>query len=754
MQIKNINSLLAVTTALLAFFRVTGAPAAREAKARRGEAGGAEYAAVKLIRKAEDLLEAGEKERGVTMLRTVVRQYPAAKARYDAYLALGRHYFEERDQKQAIDALRHLTRLKKADEELSGKEKDMYLEALYLTGVCHFQARQYGTAFSVLRKITGNYPNTVWANQAFYYIGLSHFAQEHWDKAIKAFSLVGTFVDPDSPVLQYAEAGHRLNVKVMDGDLPVLHRLGRRITVSARTKHGDEETITCGPLAGDSSIFLGSIPTKTARAVKNDGTLQITGGDEIEISYYDDNTREGKKDVLKKKKVEVVSSGHLTFTLGTFDSKATAAFLGQPLFVRLRDVDLDVSPGADTARIKVLSRYERKETEEGGSLRTAVDVEKLMAEESEEDKFETREEIQLVLTETGEGDGPVHTGIFTGSILVRNEADGSQSPAGKDSLACAVGDEIAASYIDEIHAEGKAARDVKVKIEVMGEIDSRPLASQDVVADTLIRSRKELVEAEAYLELARIFKSMGLKDGAAMKAAEGLGRLEFTLNTETPVPASLKQKAFRLKWELHLAQDNLSGAMATCKVFNQLYPDSPIVDSALMGIAKVYIEKGEYDEAEKVYRQVLGLPASFSKAEAQFRIAELAEMKAKQADERRSDNAKEKAVKEYKLCAKKYPDSEYAGRSLAKVVDYHLETKDYVVANDLLEQIFMDYQDEDFLDSMLLKWVLAAYRMGNFKKAHDKCAELIFQYPGSPHAQKAKQLLPRIEQKLGINNKG
>ncbi len=49
---------------------------------------------------------------------------------------------------------------------------------------------------------------------------------------------------------------------------------------------------------------------------------------------------------------------------------------------------------------------------------------------------------------------------------------------------------------------------------------------------------------------------------------------------------------------------------------------------------------------------------------------------------------------------------------------------------------------------MLLKWVIVAYRLNDFQKAYDKCSQLLFEYPASPHAKKAKEILPRIEGKV------
>ena len=143
------------------------------------------------------------------------------------------------------------------------------------------------------------------------------------------------------------------------------------------------------------------------------------------------------------------------------------------------------------------------------------------------------------------------------------------------------------------------------------------------------------------------------------------------------------------------------------------------------------------------------MPNVHSGAEAQFLIAETLETMNEEAGTGKQSDA---AIAAYKRCAQKYPESEFAGPSLAKVVDYHIRTRDYVQADDLLTQIFLDYQDEDFLDRMLLKWVLVAFDRGDFRKAHDKCKQLMFEYPGTVYAQKAQEQLPKIESRLGIDS--
>ncbi|MBM4039640.1 MAG: tetratricopeptide repeat protein [Planctomycetes bacterium] len=716
-------------------------PAKAPGKAPAAKAEEDEFAARRLLKRAQDLLLAREVERAVKMFESVIEQYPQSPIRFEVYLALGKHFLEARDQATAISYLRRLGDLKQGEEEPSGDAKEMYLEGLYLSGVAQFQMRQYAAAFPILRKITNNYPNTVWANQSYYYIGMCHFAQGNWNKAIQALSLVGTFVDPKSPSVEYAEAGRRFFVKVEDTDLPVLHRLGKAVEVTLTTQSGDKETVACIPLAAEQGIFICSIPTDLTAAKPGDGVLQVVGGDTITTSYVDANTQEGQPNVTREKKVKVVSTAQLRFTLGTFESKASAAFLGQPLFVLLQDLDQDSSDKADTVAVRVRSRYREvvEEATAAEGLAAALDVREA------EERHVVRDEMTITLPELG--NAPVHTGRFGGSVRVEPFREGQPIDKTDQVLSCAMNDEIIVSYVDELHIGGAAPREITATVQVMGEIDSRPRATQNVVPDPVIRAKKELVEATAYLELAKIFKSMGLTKGAKEKSNEGLERVDNILRTESPIPSALKEEAFKLKWELYIAQDDFTNAVATCRLFNRLYPDSPFVDQALMGIGTIRLENKDYAEAIKVFQQILTMPASQVKAEAQFRIAECIEAQA--AARPRPANAPagppEAAIQQYKLCADRYPESPFAGQALAKLVDYHVENKDYARADDLLTQVFQDYPDGDFLDAMLLKWVIVAYRMNDFQKAYNKCSQLIFEYPASPHAKKAKEILPKIE---------
>lgn len=729
--------------------RPAGQPPAQPEAETRSAAGN--YAAIQLLRKGQELLDAGEHDRGAKILETIVEQYPADPIRFRAYLALGKHALSRSQQMEAIGYLRNLKALEQPGKELEGEDRDLFLESLYLQGMAYFQTRQYAQAFPLLRRITNDFPNTVWANQSYYYIGMCHFAQGNWNKAIEALGLVGTFVDDAGDELDYAEAGRRFYVKIHDTDLPVLEKLGEEVKVTIASKSGDAETVSLVPLPGDEHASLGSVATTLGAAVPGDGTLQVIGGDTISTSYVDGNTLEGKKDVARSRDVQVVGTATLAFTRGDFESPADAAFPGQPVFISLTDADLDVSAAADTTAVRVVARFKEEEPADAATA-TGVDMEQLLR--SEEDRWRIRDEITVSLSEfvsaaAGEQppSGPVHSGRFHGQFSLGRFVENQPVDQADQVLTVALGDELVATFADDRHIGGTAARTASATIRVAGEIDSRPRAVQYDVADPVVAAKKSLVEAEAFLELGRIFQAMGLAKGAKEKVAEGLTRVEPIIRQSGAIPAALTEQAFRTKWDLHIAAGDYEAAIKTCELFNKLYPESPFVDQALLQIGRITEEQKDVSRAIAVYRRILGLKTSQIKAEAQYRIARALESE-ETANGEPVPGAAERAIIEYKICAERYPDSPFAGESLGKLIDYHIEKKDNAAAAELLEQVFQDYPDAQFLDAMLLKWVMVAYRMGDVQKAHDKCTQLLFEYPASPYAERGRAIMPKIEAKL------
>jgi TolA-binding protein len=726
--------LLAAVAAQPVSAQVLRSPQERQAAAAQ-DPGENEAGAVRLLRTAQQYLENKEYERAVSILQSILERFPDSPVRHEAHLMLGRHYRDQQKFDKAVEHLRHVQILDQPGAVLDEAAKALVQETLYLLGACYYDMHQYDAAFPILRKLTRDHPSSVWANQAYYYIGMCHFMQKNWQKAIEALSLVGTFIDPSAPGTQLAEAGRRFYVRISDADLSVATRLGKEVSVELATRSGDRETLVAVPLTPNGDVYLGSIGTVIGAPKPGDLALQVTGGDEVTVSYKDANTRTGEYGVARQAKVGIVSTGSLEFTRGTYEDKAVAAFLNQPVFVALLDADKDTGPGAEEVEVRVRSIYKvrRDEMEESGN---ATRPAALLRAGSGESEFieKTRDEVTLRVRELGSG--AVRTGRFGATIELRAPDDAGANPSDAI-LTAATGDELVALYTDDRHLKGETPVEVSARTKVGGEIENRPKSTQYVVSDPVLLARKNLVESSAYLELGRIFRSMGLLAKAAEKCDQGLELLSPILRAQREIPPVLAQDAYRTKWELELAKQDFAGAMATCNVFSRLFPDSPIVDQALIGIGRIRLERKEYAEATQAFNQVLALPLSQAKAEAQFRIAETVELM--------NPENKALAIPAFKVCAERYPDSEFAGAALGKLVDHYIEAKDYRQAEEQIARVFEDHPDAKFLDGMLLKWVIVAYRMGDYAKSKTKCQQLLFEFPESPYAERAKTLLQQIE---------
>src|ERR1043165_686872 len=120
---RNNNAISAAILLLASCAVVCGEPPTRPAGRPDAAARESDYAARKMLEKAKDLLLANEQERGIKLIETLLDQYPKSPIRYQAYLALGKHYIDTRQQQKAINALRNLKDLEKKEAELGPDDK-------------------------------------------------------------------------------------------------------------------------------------------------------------------------------------------------------------------------------------------------------------------------------------------------------------------------------------------------------------------------------------------------------------------------------------------------------------------------------------------------------------------------------------------------------------------------------------------------------------------------------------------------------
>ncbi len=716
-----------------------------------------------LFEKAMELMEYKQYERGLAMLNAIVRDNQGSILAHRANMAMGKYYLSQNKPKESLNYFMLLTRVlapvpgEKPPEEIT----ELYHEALFQAGFSQYQAGQYGAAFPLLRQLTEVAGKSKWANMAYFYIGMSHYNLKNWNKAIDSLSLVGTEVEDSGEQLGRIEIGQRFYAKITDADVPVLRKLGQPVKAEVKVSNGDVEFLEGVPVAGKKDELLISAPTVIGLAKPNNGVLEVVGGCTVTVTYLDDSTMDGKKGVARTGTVRAVSTGTVGFFLGDYATPAYIAFPGQPQALVLRDADLDTSPAAEKVQVVVKSLQKIKAEEATSDAAAAIDI--FAVKDDEKDQWKERDSITLTLVEQGTN-AEIRSGSFIGKIKLVPISSNATISATDDVLHCDELDELSVSYTDKVHIYGEDPRESVARIKVSGSVNSGVTADQFVVFETLLKARKESVEAEALVGLGAIYKDMGLESRAAQRAAEALRKVDPIIVDRSKLPGEIVERAFKLKWESELLQDNFTAATATCLAFNRLYPESVLADQALMTLGRTLAQKGQYKDAVDVYARVLLLQNPISAAEAQFRIGETlqkqAETASAAADETNSkwgaggmsaatslQNRMGPAIAAYRKTFETYPESSFAAEALGRVVRHYVDTEDFAQASSLLENVFSNYPDAAYLDEMLMLWAKVAYKMGDAEMAKAKLRQLVFDYPSSKFVGDAQKKLSAMEAK-------
>jgi len=347
-----------------------------------------------------------------------------------------------------------------------------------------------------------------------------------------------------------------------------------------------------------------------------------------------------------------------------------------------------------------------------------------------------------------------HSGVFVGKTVPRIVTDPTGIDPGDQALSAMKGDEMVCAYVDNRHMGGEDPVEVKGTTKVFIGKPNDVSIRHWLVDDPEQKARKNLIEAKIYLKLAGIFKDVGLSAKASVKADQGIKRVNEVIKTglRASMDRSIVEEAFMVKWELLLVQDKLGAAIGVCRTLMNLFPDSTLVDRALLKIGQAKMQGGDLGGAVGIFASVVRLKKSTLKAEAQYMIAQAYEQHTLKAAARAKARGRKynlagamgRAISAYQKCAEDFADSAFAGPSLEKIANFYLLTKDYTRAGELMERVVQDYPDASFLDRMLLNWAKAAKGMGDNATAKAKCEQLLAEYPSSPLAGEATALMQSL----------
>ncbi len=687
-------------------------------------------AARKLLQAGDARLELGENEKALEIWESVVERYPRSQIRFEAHLRLGDHLLKEI--KDFDKARLHYEAA--AIESNENDEKRAY--AFLNTGTCFYEAGNYGKCFSIMRDVIEQFPTSSEVNEAYYYIGLGHFKLDHYSRAIEALEKVGTALSSKDSLVEKVEAGKRLYVKIDDQDFAILEP-GTRIEVICRTKGGDEETLFCDPVGRNARIALGRIATRLDKAVPNNGTLEVRGGDKITVTYIDAHTAEKSFDEKRLKEVIVVGNGVARITDGSYQRDLPAAVLGKSLHLQVTDADHDTSEGADKieATIQIFRRKLADEIDDelakrvaSGELEEGPDGEDI---KSQIDPLLMVRSVPVTLREQEQ------KGTFRLAIPLRlGTAEGV--------LTGEPGQTIHLVYRDDQNlSEGAIVRTAETKI-IEGNLGEVRVTRTDI-SDGELRLKTQLRTASALTEVGNYYKEFGLNDKADLKYIEALDVCEEIHTQAREIGGKLLEETYVQLWRIYFAMDKLDLALGMSRRLLNEFPASSFVDEAMLQQAHVERKRENFPRAISLYSSIAKLPTSPLRGEGQFFTGECYESMALKAAAGQSAQLFEKAFLAYQKVYEQFPDSGRVGDSVAKMAAFYYKKEDYARAVDVFENVLSDHPDANFLDVILFNYGRCLYKLERKPEARRKFEQLINDYPESEIASEANKIVEALK---------
>ena len=720
-------------------------------------------AAKKLLEAGDARLDADESTKAIEIWKSVIERYPRSRFRFDAHLRLG-NYFLDKD--KAYDRARVHFEAAAIEDNTTESQR---AEATLKLGVCYHHLRNYGKSFQVMREVIEIFPVSPEVNEAYYYIGLGHFQLGHYSRAIQSLEKVGTTLSEDSGQGERLEAGKRLFIRIEDADLAVLDA-DDAVKVTCKTASGDEESVDCYPVGRNVRLVFGSIPSRLGKAVPNNGTLDIRGGDQIEVTYVDAHTADRQQQRKVLKNVSVVGTALAAITDGANMDVISGVVLDKSVNLRVIDADGDTGDAADTLPAEVqLYRLKSDEELEADAIRQASALESqntLASEEAgdaptdletvEVDRWRLVDSVKVTLRETKAAslantslgdeassgdvspsdDASIRSGVFhSAASLVKSD----QVVEGDDLLQALPNDEVRLVYLDEKHLR-EGTRQVQAVARCLeGNIGGVRVTKAEI-SDVELKIQTQLRTADALTQIGNRYKDFGLAEKANEKYTQALTTCEDVSAEARKVRGTSLEQLYVQLWNIYFAMDKLDLAAAMCERLQSDFPQSGFVDDALLQLAEVARKQGDHERAISIFTRLVGMKTSTLRGDAQFGLAECYEAMANKAPPQSASQLHDRAFQEFKRVYDQFPDSGRVGEAVAKMANYYYLQKDYARAIDTFEAVLSNQPDAKFLDVILFNYGRCLFRMDRKSEAKQRFEQLLSEFPESPLAVDAKAI--------------
>jgi tetratricopeptide (TPR) repeat protein len=339
-----------------------------------------------------------------------------------------------------------------------------------------------------------------------------------------------------------------------------------------------------------------------------------------------------------------------------------------------------------------------------------------------------------------EKDDSIHSGVFR-AVLALSKAE--KPVAGDAVLQGLPGDVVRIMYVDERH-KGKGPRSLIAEVKcVEGDLGVLRVTRTEI-SDQELLVKTKLKTASALTNIGNRYKDFGLKKNADAKYEEALQVCEEITDLAQKLGGRMLEETYVQLWRIYYQMDRLTLAAAMAQRLQREFPNSAYVDDALLQLAEVSRKQQDFTRAIGIYQQLVAMPKSQLRGEAQFGVALCYEEMAKSQTGTGSVQLYDRAFQEYKKVFDQFPDSGRVGEAVAKMANYYYQQKDYARAVDTFETVLNDHPDAQYLDVILFNYGRCLIQMNRHGDAKQRFDQLIANYPESTLADVSKKISEKL----------
>jgi TolA-binding protein len=439
--------------------------------------------------------------------------------------------------------------------------------------------------------------------------------------------------------------------------------------------------------------------------------LNLSGADIVQATYEDEHRPGGPTTLVAS--ARLLTDGKLYCTDADYQKDITAVHVGERLYLKVVDADLDTTDERDVAKVRIRTKRGEDET------------------------------VELVET-------LAHSGIFTGSVMLKpseKPTPGNLKPDAPE-IECFFGDTIEAVYVDERASSTEGKLESIVTVAVVIGTDGKLQAFSKLFTDEALAVETQFHVAESHFELFKSHKALE-REAEARAHLEAGRRVLRELMDDYPNPKYVPRVSYLLGQFAQELKQHGEAVQAYQTIVKQ-YPDHALAPEAQYKLAQTYEEAGEFNQALEAY---VTLAATYPKhaliANVMVRISE---------HFYKAENFKVAAQVGEKFL-ENFDAHKWGPKMAFRVGQCYYKDKQYAKAAATFDKFVAQFRD-DPLCSDALFWAGESYRTaGNMRKAFQAYNKCRWDFPATEGAKYARgrlalpEMLRQFEEASNLENK-